>query len=99
MAKEDPKKKKKVKRPTALKRDIQNEKKRKINHGFKSKVRTAVRKFETDLQAGEAEAIKASLNDVYSMMDKAVGKGVFSSNKAGRTKARLTVRAMAKTGA
>ncbi len=87
---------KKVKRPTALKRDIQNEKKRLRNKAFKSKVRTAIRNFEEILPKGEAEAIKEKLNAVYSMMDKGVKKGVFKINKASRTKSRLAARSLAK---
>ena len=87
---------KKVKRPTAEKRDIQNEKKRLRNKAFKSKVRTAIRNFEEILPKGEAEAIKEKLNAVYSMMDKGVKKGVFKINKASRTKSRLAARSLAK---
>ena len=88
-------KKAKVKRPTALKRDIQNEKKRDINRSFKATVRTAVRKLETDLEAGNADAAKVNLSSVYSLMDKAVSKGVYTKNKVSRSKARLTARVMA----
>lgn len=87
---------KKVKRPTALKRDIQNEKRRLINKAFKSKVRTAVRGFEESLTKGEPEAIKDKLNEVYSLMDKGVKKGIYKINKASRTKSRLTARVAAK---
>lgn len=87
---------KKVKRPTALKRDIQNEKRRLRNKSFKSQVRTAVRSFEDVVAKGEAEAIKLKLDAVYSLMDKGVKKGVFKLNKASRTKSRLAARAVAK---
>lgn len=86
---------KKVKKPTALKRDLQNEKRRLINRAFKANIRTVTRKFETNLQSGDADAIKTSLNDVYSVMDKAVSKGIYNKNKASRSKARLTARAVA----
>lgn len=87
---------KKVKRPTPLKRDIQNEKRRERNKSFKSSVRTAIRSFEESLPKGDAAAIKENLNNVYSMMDKGVKRGIFKLNKASRTKARLTARAAAK---
>ena len=96
MAKDKVEEVKKVKRPTALKRDIQNEKRRLRNKAFKSQVRTAVRQFEEILPKGEPDAIKEKLNTVYSLMDKGVKKGVFKINKASRTKSRLTARAVAK---
>jgi small subunit ribosomal protein S20 len=95
MAKEA-KKEKKVKRPTPLKRDIQNEKRRLRNKSFKSSIRSTIRKFEESLPKGDAAAIKESLNEVYSMMDKGVKRGIYKLNKASRTKARLTARAAAK---
>jgi small subunit ribosomal protein S20 len=96
MAKDKAEEVKKVKRPTALKRDIQNEKRRLRNKTFKSQVRTAIRNFEEIILKGEPEAIKEKLNLVYSLMDKGVKKGVFKINKASRTKSRLTARSVAK---
>ncbi len=87
------KEKKKIKRPTALKRDIQSKKRRVRNRTFKSQVRTMVRDYEEILAKGDKEAIKATLNEVYSIMDKGVKKGVFKLNKASRTKARMAARA------
>lgn len=98
MAKEATEKKeeKKTRRPQALKRDLQNEKRRLRNRSYKSSVRTAVRQFEEILAKGDASAIKESLSNVYSMMDKGVQRGIFKLNKASRTKARLTARLTAK---
>lgn len=95
MAKEAAKKTKE-RRPTPLKRDEQNEKRRLMNKSFKSSVRTSIRQFEETVAKGDQAAIKERLNDVYSMMDKGVKRGVFKLNKASRTKARLTARAAAK---
>jgi len=95
MAKE-PAKKAKVKRPTPLKRDLQNEKRRLLNKAFKSSVRTSVRDFEAAIAKGDAAKIKEQLDDVYSMMDKGVKRGIYKINKASRTKARLAARAAAK---
>ena len=88
--------KKKERRPTALKRDLQNEKRRLINKGFKSGVRTIVRRFEEALEKGDSAVIQHELREVYSVMDQAVKRGVFKKNKASRTKARLTARVAAK---
>jgi small subunit ribosomal protein S20 len=82
-----------ARQPSALKRDIQSEKRRLRNRSYRSSVLTAVRSFETSLEKKEApESLKAKLNDVYSLMDKGVKKGIFKENKASRTKSRLSAR-------
>ena len=83
---------KKKKRPTALKRDLQNEKRRLNNKAFKSQVRTALRRFDEAVKKGDAIAGQEQLNTAYGLLDKAVKKGIFKLNKASRTKARLTAR-------
>jgi len=95
MAKE-PEKKGKNKRPTALKRDIQNEKKRAINKTFKSAMRTAIRRFNESLAEGDKEKIQANLSEAYSYLDKAVKRGLIKRNNASRHKSRLTAKAAAK---
>lgn len=93
MAKETAdKNKKKVKRPTPLKRDMQNEKRRLLNRDLKSRVKTTLRSFEEALPKGDAANVKEKLNAVYSVLDKAVKKGIFKLNKASRTKSRLTAK-------
>ncbi len=81
--------KKVQKRPTALKRDMQNIRKRNQNRAFKSNVRTTVNGFEAALAKGAEEGI-AALKSIYSLMDKGVKKGIFKKNKAARVKARFT---------
>jgi small subunit ribosomal protein S20 len=95
MAEKETEKKAKVKRPTPIKRDLQNEKRRLRNRAFKASVRTTIRRFDETLSKGDAEASKQVLNDAYSIMDKGVKLGVFKQNKANRTKARLAARAAA----
>ncbi len=95
MAKEEAKKTKE-KRPTPLKRDLQNERRRLRNKSFKASVRTAIRQFDETLPKGDEAKIQENLNAVYSLMDKGVKRGVFKLNKASRTKARLAARAVAK---
>lgn len=85
----DAPKKKKV--PTALKRMKQNAKENLRNRSFKSRVRTAIRAFETALSAKDKEKMQTALNSVYSLMDKGVKNGVYKKNKAARTKARMSV--------
>ncbi len=88
----DEKTKKKVKTPTALKRDRQNEVKRIRNKSFRSKVSTAVKAFQTS----EATQAPEKLSAIYSLMDKGVKKGVFKQNKADRVKSRMTSKLSAK---
>lgn len=94
MAKQ-PEKNKKVKRPTALKRDLQSEKRRLRNRSYRAKVNTAIRHFEESLSKGDKNATNETLSSVYSLMDKGVKKGIFKQNKSNRTKARLTARLVA----
>lgn len=91
MANETKENEKKVKqrRPTALKRDLQSQRKNLANRGFKAKVNTAVRSFHETVSQKDTAAAKTKLNDVYSLMDKGVKKGIFKLNKAKRVKSRL----------
>ena len=98
MAKQEEKKaEKKIKRPTALKRDLQNKKRRLNNKMDKSRVRTAIRNFHESLEKGDSAISTQSLNEVYSILDKCAKKGVFKLNKVSRTKSRLAARAVAKS--
>lgn len=87
---------KKERRPQAQKRDIQHSKRRLRNKAFKSSARSAIRNFEEALEKGEQAHTKEMLNEVYSIMDKGVKRGVFKQNKANRTKERLAARSVAK---
>ena len=87
---------KKVKRPTALKRDLQNEKRRLNNRVYKSRVRTAIRAFQDAVTKGDQAVTTEKLNEAYSILDKCAKKGVFKVNKVSRTKSRLAARAVAK---
>ena len=86
------------KRPTAEKRVLQNEKRRLINKAFKSQTKTVMRNFEDTLKKNDAEAIKKALNEIYSLMDKGVKRGIYKLNTASRNKARCTARAQIKLG-
>ena len=84
---------KKTKKPSALKRNIQSEKNRLRNRSYRSSVLTAVRSFESSLSQKETkEAVQTKLDQLYSLMDRGVKKGIYKPNKASRTKARLTAR-------
>lgn len=84
---------KKERRPSALKRDLQGEKRRLQNKSFKATVNTALRSLQDAISKGDKAIVKEKLSAIYSLMDKGVKTNVFKQNKAGRIKARLTKRA------
>ncbi len=83
-------KSKKVKISTAIKRNLQNDKKKLCNKMFKSRVNTAIRQFNDHVKEKKTEALSNDLRAVYSLMDKGVKRGIFKLNKAKRYKARFT---------
>ena len=94
-APKEKKKEGKTKKPSALKRAIQGEKNRLRNRSHRAAVLTAIRDFEGSLTKKEAaEQLKGKLSKVYRLMDKGVKKGVFTVNKAARTKSRLHARSL-----
>ena|SRR5579871_3314911 len=76
-------------RPSALKRDLQSQNRNLKNRAFKAKVNTAVRSLQETASQKDSAAAKTKLNDIYSLMDKGVKKGIFKMNKANRVKSRL----------
>jgi len=75
--------KKKVKKPTALKRELQNERKKLRNRVNLSRMKTAVRSLK------ESDQKKEKLSTVFSLIDKGVKKGSLKLNKANRLKSKL----------
>ena len=69
--------------PSALKRMRQNEKKRLRNLSYRSKVRTAVKKF---LQAVDQKSpdVQDLFRNASSVLAKGVSKGIFHKNTASR---------------
>ncbi len=76
-------------RPSALKRDLQADKRRLAHRSFKAEVATAIRGFKESVSQKDSAAATVRLQEVYSLMDKGVKTGVYKVNKAGRTKSRL----------
>ena len=76
---------------SAEKRMRQNEKRRKINRGNRSKLRSSIRNLRSVLSAGDKAQINELLPVTVSTIDKAVQKGVLHKNAAARFKSRLTV--------
>ncbi len=87
---------KKVKLPTAKKRDLQSKKRNLNNRAFKSTVNTAIRSLEQTLAQGDAAAAKEKLSTVCSLVDKGVKKNKFKLNTASRIKAKFSKRTLAK---
>ena len=88
-------KKEKTKRPSALKRDMQNKKRSLRNRSFRASVHTAIRSLEQSIDKKEGpDAVKEKLRNIYSLLDKGVQKGVFKTRKAARTKSRLSHRSL-----
>ena len=85
----DKKQDKKERKPSALKRDEQSERRRIKNKQFRATVKTAIKSLESSLKEKQAELAKDKLSQVFSLMDKGVKTGVFTKNKANRTKSRL----------
>ena len=88
----DEKDKKKVRIPSAKKRDKQNIKARTRNRSFKATVTTAIRSFEDAVTKGDKAVMKDRLDALYSLMDKGVKTGRYKLNKAARTKSRLAAK-------
>ena len=71
----------------------QNEKRRVINRGNRTKVRTYIKKLRSALDSGKKQEVDQILPEVISVIDKSVQKGVLHANAAARYKSRLTVSA------
>ena len=78
---------------SAEKRVRQSEKRRVINRGNRSKVRTYIKKVRAALDSGKSDEIQGVLPETISVIDKAVQKGVMHKNAAARYKSRLTLKA------
>ena len=75
---------------SSAKRLRQSIKRREKNRAQRSALKSSIRGFEENLQAGNRESAGSDLNDVYSRLDKAVLKGVVKKNYAARKKSRLS---------
>ena len=73
---------------SAMKRVRVSEKKNLRNRIVKTKVKTAIKKFDAELAASPATA-GAQYSVTASAIDKAVAKGIMHKNTANRKKARL----------
>ena len=78
--------------PQARKRAKQNTVRRLRNHSQRSAVRTAIKKLDAAIEAGDKEAAVAAYKASVSMIDKATIKGLHHKNRAARLKSRLNKR-------
>ena len=74
---------------SAEKRVRQTEKRTAVNRNTKSQARTAVRKLEDALKAGDKTAANAALKVAQKQLTKAAQKGVTKKNTASRKVSRL----------
>jgi small subunit ribosomal protein S20 len=77
---------------SAEKRQRQNEKRREINRGNRTRVRTAIKKLRAALAGGDQTELQTVYAATVSAIDKSVNKGVLHRNAAARYKSRLTAR-------
>lgn len=70
----------------------QNEKRKVINRGNRSRLRTSIKNLRSEIGGGASDQLQSVLSATVSTIDKAVQKGVLHKNAAARHKARLTVR-------
>jgi len=77
---------------SAEKRVRQNERRRAVNRGNRTKLRTSVKKLRTSLAGSDKSQMATLLPQTISEIDKAVQKGVLHRNAAARHKSRLTAR-------
>ena len=75
---------------SAKKRVITSAKKSEANTVNTTSVKTAVKKLEKEVKAGNKEVVDDKLNIAIKRIDKAVKSGLIHKNKAARQKSRLT---------
>ncbi|SDO17866.1 30S ribosomal protein S20 [Geodermatophilus sp. DSM 45219] len=75
-----------------LKRIKTNEKARQRNVAVKSALKTAVRRFRTAAEAGDAAAATTALQTASKALDKAASKGVIHKNQAANRKSGMAKR-------
>jgi small subunit ribosomal protein S20 len=77
---------------SAEKRMRQNEKRRGINRGNRTRLSTEIKRLRAALEEGGTAGLQEVYAQTVSTIDKAVNKGVLHRNAASRYKSRLTAR-------
>jgi small subunit ribosomal protein S20 len=75
-----------------IKRNRTNERARQRNVAVKSALKTAVRRFRTAAEAGDAAAAGVALQTASRQLDKAVSKGIIHKNQAANRKSGMAKR-------
>jgi small subunit ribosomal protein S20 len=75
-----------------IKRNKTNEKARQRNVAVKSALKTAVRRFRTAADAGDAASAEKALQTASKALDKAASKGVIHRNQAANRKSGMAKR-------
>ncbi|MBI1746237.1 MAG: 30S ribosomal protein S20 [Acidobacteria bacterium] len=75
---------------SALKANRHSEKRRLINKGNKSRLRTALKAIRVKIEDGLVAEARSALPQLYSVLDKMIQKGVIHENAVARYKSRLT---------
>ncbi|WP_420175224.1 30S ribosomal protein S20 [Luteococcus sp. OSA5] len=78
-----------------MKRNKTNEKARQRNKAVKSGLRTAVRRFNEAVAAGDTEKATTLAAHANRMLDKAASKGVIHKNQAANRKSAISSKAAA----
>ena len=75
-----------------IKRNKTNEKARQRNVAVKSALKTAVRRFRTAADTGDAAAATTALQTASKALDKAASKGIIHKNQAANRKSGMAKR-------
>ena len=75
-----------------IKRNKTNEKARQRNVAVKSALKTAVRRFRSAAESGDAAAATTALQTASKALDKAASKGVIHKNQAANRKSGMAKR-------
>ena len=75
-----------------IKRNRQNEERRRRNKGVRSLLKTRTRRFLEAVESGDGESAREAYESVAREYDKAAAKGVVHKNKAANQKSRLAKR-------
>lgn len=67
------------------------------NNATKSRIKTSIKKTQSAIAAGDAEAITSAMSLTVSIVDRAAKRGVIHKNAANRRKSRLMKRAAVAT--
>lgn len=81
-----------AKSKTPAKRARINEANRLRNKAQKSRLKTAIKNYETSLASNDVESAQTKLLEATSLIDKSVSKGILHKNNAARKKSSLAVK-------